>query len=133
MANSCRGASSARAVCNPGLSRRRGNILVEEGYSYSFLAAAVALLFFGRSSAASQSSRAGWGQALLFAIVDSHRLCGLPAGASKRQVAVPRRAHLPRAGRGLRSSLRRWLRLHAAYQRAHLPRSADVLPSAASG
>jgi hypothetical protein len=44
------------------------NILVEEGYSYSFLAAAVALLFFGHNDVASQSGRARWGQALLFGI-----------------------------------------------------------------
>jgi hypothetical protein len=60
------------------------NILVEEGYSYSFLAAAVALLFFGRSSAASQSSRAGWGQAVLFAIA----LCGLYLSKSSLLPAV---------------------------------------------
>jgi hypothetical protein len=40
------------------------NILVEEGYSYSFLAVAVALLFFGRMSSVSRSERVGWKQAL---------------------------------------------------------------------
>jgi hypothetical protein len=60
------------------------NILVEEGYAYSFLAAAVALLFFGRSSAACQSSRAGWGQAVLFAIA----LCGLYLSKSSLLPAV---------------------------------------------
>jgi hypothetical protein len=60
------------------------NILVEEGYSYSFLTAAVALLFFGRSSAASQTSRAGWGQAVLFTIA----LCGLYLSKSSLLPAV---------------------------------------------
>jgi hypothetical protein len=43
------------------------NILVEEGYSYSFLAAAVALLLFGRHITSAQSNPANWLQAFLFA------------------------------------------------------------------
>jgi hypothetical protein len=60
------------------------NILVEEGYSYSFLAAAVALLFFGRRSA---SRRCGPGerlQALLFAMA----LAGLYLSKSSMLPAV---------------------------------------------
>jgi hypothetical protein len=44
------------------------NIVVEEGFSYSFLAAAVALLFFGWSTSSSRSSLEGWRDALLFGI-----------------------------------------------------------------
>jgi hypothetical protein len=57
------------------------NIVVEEGYSYSFLAAAVALLFFG---AATRSSFAEWGRALLFAIA----LAGLYLSKSSMLPAV---------------------------------------------
>jgi hypothetical protein len=60
------------------------NILVEEGYSYSFLAAAVALLFFGRDDAASRPGRARWGQALLFGIA----VCGLYLSKSSLLPAV---------------------------------------------
>jgi hypothetical protein len=60
------------------------NILVEEGYSYSFLAAAVALLFFGRSNAISRPGPAEWGHAVLFAIA----LCGLYLSKSSLLPAV---------------------------------------------
>ena len=60
------------------------NIVVEEGYSYSFLAAALALLFFGRRS---PSRRCGPGerlQALLFAL----SLAGLYLSKSSMLPAV---------------------------------------------
>jgi hypothetical protein len=60
------------------------NILVEEGYSYSFLAAAVALLFFGCSNAISRPGPAEWGRAVLFAIA----LCGLYLSKSSMLPAV---------------------------------------------
>jgi hypothetical protein len=60
------------------------NILVEEGYAYSFLAAAVALLFFGRSNAISRPRSAEWGQSVLLAIA----LCGLYLSKSSMLPAV---------------------------------------------
>jgi hypothetical protein len=60
------------------------NILVEEGYAYSFLAAALALLFFGHRTAISRPGPAEWGQAVLFAIA----LCGLYLSKSSMLPAV---------------------------------------------
>jgi len=60
------------------------NILVEEGFSYSFLALAVALLFFGRSPANPQSHPGAWREALLFGIV----LAGLYLSKSSMLPAV---------------------------------------------
>jgi hypothetical protein len=60
------------------------NILVEEGFSYSFLALAVALLFFGRSTANSQSRPGAWRPALLFGIT----LAGLYLSKSSMLAAV---------------------------------------------
>ena len=60
------------------------NILVEEGYAYSFLAAAVALLFFGYSSAISRPGPAEWAQSVLFAVA----LCGLYLSKSSLLPAV---------------------------------------------
>jgi hypothetical protein len=56
------------------------NILVEEGYTYSFLAAAVALLFFGRTNTKPNH----WGRALLFALA----LAGLYLSKSSMLPAV---------------------------------------------